>query len=136
MNPVFHRPTVNPVGVSGCNLCEAHLFIGMTRLAEGDRVGAREDLRKSVVARVFEFFEHDRSRTLLVWYDSEDHSSRRGDGQYRKRFCGRLFEQPRHQRHATSPIREEHWQSDRLERLFPDAADRSVRQHHGGGDIE
>ncbi len=66
MNPVFHRPMVNSAGVSGCNLCEAHLFIGMTRLAEGDRAGARELVRKSVVARVFEFFEHDRIRALLV----------------------------------------------------------------------
>jgi tetratricopeptide (TPR) repeat protein len=46
--------------------CEAHFFIGITLLAEGDRAGAAEHFRQSVNTRVLMFFEYSWSRAFLA----------------------------------------------------------------------
>jgi hypothetical protein len=43
---------------SRLNLCEAHFFIGLTLLADGDRAGARDHFRRSAAAHVIWFVEH------------------------------------------------------------------------------
>ena len=53
-------------GKSRWNQCEANFFIGMTRLADGDRVGAADHFRLSVDTRVYIFFEYVWSRAFLA----------------------------------------------------------------------
>src|SRR5262245_14355457 len=43
-------------GPSRLNRCEAHFFIGLTVLADGDRAGARDHFQKAVATRVFIYF--------------------------------------------------------------------------------
>lgn len=45
--------------------CEAHYYIGIKRLSEGDRAAAREHFQKSVDARVLWYLEYEWSRALL-----------------------------------------------------------------------
>jgi serine/threonine-protein kinase len=45
--------------------CNAHFFIGMSLLADGDRAGAAGHFRKCVETNVFDFDAHDWSRTFL-----------------------------------------------------------------------
>ena len=52
-------------GASKWNQCEAHFFIGLNRLADADRAGAREHFQQAVDTRVFYSFDHDWSRTFL-----------------------------------------------------------------------
>ena len=53
------------------NLCNAHFFVGMARLCERDRRGAREHFQKCVALRVFDFDAADWSRTFLARMDAE-----------------------------------------------------------------
>jgi hypothetical protein len=46
-------------------LCEAHFQIGLWHLADGDRAGAREHLRKCDETRVFIYWEHEWGRAFL-----------------------------------------------------------------------
>jgi hypothetical protein len=48
------------------NQSEAHFFIALTRLAEGDRSGAREHFRGSVTNRVFHYLDYDWSKAFLA----------------------------------------------------------------------
>ena len=52
-------------GSSRWNRCEAHYYIGITKLAEGNRNVAREHFRNSVATRVSDFYEYDWSRAFL-----------------------------------------------------------------------
>ncbi|MCI0744869.1 MAG: protein kinase [Verrucomicrobia subdivision 3 bacterium] len=54
------------VGASRNKLCEAHFFIGLTRLADGDRDGARKHFRASVATRVAIYFDYDWSGAFLA----------------------------------------------------------------------
>jgi hypothetical protein len=53
-------------GSSRQNQCEAHFFIGLARLADGDRDGAKEQFRQSVATHVFHFLDHVWSRAFLA----------------------------------------------------------------------
>jgi lipoprotein NlpI len=53
-------------GGSRYNQCEAHFHVAFTKLAEGDRSGAREHFRASVTNRVFHYFDYDWSRAFLA----------------------------------------------------------------------
>jgi tetratricopeptide (TPR) repeat protein len=52
-------------GGSRTKLCEAHFVVGLRRLAEGDRAGAREHFRLCSQTRVFIFWDYDWARTFL-----------------------------------------------------------------------
>jgi hypothetical protein len=52
-------------GTSRLRLCEVHFFIGLDRLAVGDRAAAAEHFRRSVGTHAFEYWEYDRSRIFL-----------------------------------------------------------------------
>jgi lipoprotein NlpI len=58
-------------GKSEWNLCEAHFYIGMKRLARGDRVGARAELQKSADTPVIMFFEYRWSKAFLKRMDAD-----------------------------------------------------------------
>lgn len=45
--------------------CYAHFTIGLTRLADGDRAGARQSLRQALATKFFYLFVYDVSRVLL-----------------------------------------------------------------------
>jgi tetratricopeptide (TPR) repeat protein len=51
--------------------CEAHFYIAMTLLAEGDRQGARSHFQKSVDTGVVDFFERNWSRGFLSCMQSD-----------------------------------------------------------------
>jgi tetratricopeptide (TPR) repeat protein len=53
-------------GNSQYNLCEAHFFIGMTCLADGDRNGAREHFRASTATPYWGMSDHVFSSALLA----------------------------------------------------------------------
>jgi serine/threonine protein kinase len=50
---------------SRCNQCDAHFYVAMDKLAQGDRAGAREHFQKAVDTRVFTFPEYQYSRLFL-----------------------------------------------------------------------
>jgi tetratricopeptide (TPR) repeat protein len=52
-------------GPSLLNRCEAHYTLGITRLAEGDRAGARDQFRRCGATHVFWFFDYHWSRAFL-----------------------------------------------------------------------
>jgi hypothetical protein len=52
-------------GESRLNRCEAHFFIGLTLLADGDRAGARDHFRRSVSTHVIWFIDHFWSMAFL-----------------------------------------------------------------------
>jgi tetratricopeptide (TPR) repeat protein len=54
------------VGASKWGQCTAHWCIALTKLAEGDRPGAREHFRKAVATRVFLLRSYELSRMLLA----------------------------------------------------------------------
>jgi serine/threonine protein kinase/predicted Zn-dependent protease len=56
---------IQAAGQSQQNLCEAHCFIGLHRLARGDRAGARDHFQQSADTGVFTFLEYFWSRRLL-----------------------------------------------------------------------
>jgi serine/threonine protein kinase/Tfp pilus assembly protein PilF len=47
------------------NQCEAHFYVALDRLAQGDRTGARDHFQKALATRVFEFWEYQLSRLFL-----------------------------------------------------------------------
>jgi tetratricopeptide (TPR) repeat protein len=53
-------------GASRGHRCEAHFWIGLSSLAEGDRHRATAHFRDSVATRVFDFFEYTWSRCFLA----------------------------------------------------------------------
>jgi serine/threonine protein kinase len=61
------------VGAGGSQLflCEGHFFIGLRRLAEGDRAGARRHFKESVATRVLNFLEYDWSRAFLARMETD-----------------------------------------------------------------
>jgi hypothetical protein len=48
------------------NQCEAHFAIGLRRLAEGDRQGAREHFRRCAETRVFIYWDYTWARAFLA----------------------------------------------------------------------
>jgi hypothetical protein len=56
---------------SGWDQCEGNHYIAMTKLAEGDRAGARKHFSLSVRTGVFTFFEHRWSRAFLARMDRD-----------------------------------------------------------------
>ena len=53
-------------GPSRWNRSEAHFHIGLNRLAEGDRTGAREHFRETISKGAFNSFDFDWSRAFLA----------------------------------------------------------------------
>jgi hypothetical protein len=53
-------------GPSRYSQSEAHFFIGLTRLADGDRSSARGHFRDSVATRAFYYFDYDWSGAFLA----------------------------------------------------------------------
>jgi tetratricopeptide (TPR) repeat protein len=45
--------------------CEAHFYVALDRLSQGDRAGAREHFQKALATRVFGFIEYQWSRLFL-----------------------------------------------------------------------
>jgi hypothetical protein len=60
-------------GSSRLNRCEAHFFIGMSLLADGDRAGARTHFQRSVDTHVFWYVDHCWSRAFLSRLDADPH---------------------------------------------------------------
>jgi serine/threonine protein kinase len=58
-------------GASRIAACQAHYFIGLTRLAAGERAAARRHFQASADLRVFGFLETHISRALLAQLDRE-----------------------------------------------------------------
>jgi len=56
---------------SRCNQCEAHYYVALDRLAQGDRAGAREHFQKALDTRVFTFWEFYWSRSFLRRMDQD-----------------------------------------------------------------
>jgi len=56
---------------SRCYQCETHFYVGLERLAQGDRLGARECFRKAVAMRIFWYAEHHWSRLFLKRMDQD-----------------------------------------------------------------
>jgi hypothetical protein len=52
-------------GASRLRLCEVHFYIGLKRLATGDRAAAVRHLRQSVGTHVYMYFEYQYSRIFL-----------------------------------------------------------------------
>ena len=51
---------------SGRNLCRAHFFIGISKLARGDRAAARQDFRASAGSDLLNFWAWTMSRIMLA----------------------------------------------------------------------
>lgn len=60
-------------GASRYNQCEAHFFIGMTKLAENARSAAREHFQASVTTEVFTYFDYDWSGAFLARMENDPH---------------------------------------------------------------
>lgn len=58
-------------GTSRIAACQAHYFIGLTRLAAGDRAAARRHFQESADLRIFGSLEVQLSRALLAQLDRE-----------------------------------------------------------------
>jgi len=58
-------------GPSRLNRCEAHFFIGMSRLADGDRHGARVHFQHAVNTHVIWYVDHSLSRAFLSRLDAD-----------------------------------------------------------------
>jgi tetratricopeptide (TPR) repeat protein len=58
-------------GASRVAACQAHYFIGLTRLAAGDRAAARQHFQASADLRIFGSLEVQLSRALLAQLDRE-----------------------------------------------------------------
>ncbi len=63
---VTEEELLRAAGKSRWNQCEANFFIGMTRLADGDRTGAADHFRQSANTHVLLFFEYMWSRAFLA----------------------------------------------------------------------
>src|SRR5262249_4628400 len=53
------------------NRCEAHFAIGLRRLAEGDRTGAKEHFRECAETKVFIYWDHKWARAFLARMEAE-----------------------------------------------------------------
>jgi serine/threonine protein kinase len=53
------------------NQCEAHLYVALDRLGQGDRAGAREHFQKALATGVFVFGEYQWSRLFLKRMDQD-----------------------------------------------------------------
>ena len=53
------------------NQCEAHFWVALDRLAQGDRTGAREHFQKALATGVFVFGEYQWSRLFLRRMDQD-----------------------------------------------------------------
>jgi lipoprotein NlpI len=51
--------------------CEAHFYIALTRLADGDRTGAAEHFRECIRTRIFDYIEYGWSRAFLARMDQD-----------------------------------------------------------------
>jgi tetratricopeptide (TPR) repeat protein len=51
--------------------CEAHFYIALRRIADGDRAGAREHFRAAIDTHVFTYFEYAWSRNFLARMDQD-----------------------------------------------------------------
>jgi serine/threonine protein kinase len=58
-------------GTSRLKRCEGHFFVGMSRLADGDRDGAREHFRRSVDTHVVWYVDHTWSRAFLARLEAD-----------------------------------------------------------------
>lgn len=58
--------------------CEVFFFIGLNKLADGDRSGARAYFKKSVDTGIFHFLEHRWSRSILAMMDRHPDWSKKG----------------------------------------------------------
>jgi tetratricopeptide (TPR) repeat protein len=54
------------------NLCEAHFYIGLRRLAEGKRTEAKACFQSAMDAGIFYYYEHIWSRAFLAHIDDQD----------------------------------------------------------------
>jgi len=63
---ISEEELLTAAGNSHWRQCEANFFIGIRRLAEGDRAGATEHFRRSVRTGVFIFLEYRWSRRFLA----------------------------------------------------------------------
>jgi lipoprotein NlpI len=57
---------IKAAGSSRYSQCEAHFFIGITKLGEGDRRAAREHFRAAVATRIFFYLDYDWSHAFLA----------------------------------------------------------------------
>jgi hypothetical protein len=53
------------------SLCEGHFSVGLSRLARGDRTGAREHFRLALAARTYLCFEYGWARAFLARMDQD-----------------------------------------------------------------
>jgi tetratricopeptide (TPR) repeat protein len=53
------------------NQCEAHFYVALDRLAQGDRAAAREHFQEALATRVFGFIEYEWSRLFLKRMDQD-----------------------------------------------------------------
>ena len=53
------------------NQCEAHFYVALDRLSQGDRAGAREHFQKALATGVFGFGEYQWSRLFLKRMDKD-----------------------------------------------------------------
>ena len=51
--------------------CDAHFYVALDRLAQGDRTGAREHFQKALATRVFGSREYEQSRLFLQRMDQD-----------------------------------------------------------------
>jgi tetratricopeptide (TPR) repeat protein len=58
-------------GKSQWNLCQGHYYIGLRRLSEGDRAGARMHFRESITTPVVGFDEYEWSQAFLSRIDAD-----------------------------------------------------------------
>lgn len=54
-------------GASRYNQCEAHFFVGMTKLAESDRRAAQEHFRASVATRILTYPDYSSPSPRAKW---------------------------------------------------------------------
>jgi hypothetical protein len=52
-------------GESRVDQCNVHFFVGLTRLAEGDRSGARDHFRSALRTGAFSFIHYTLSQVIL-----------------------------------------------------------------------
>jgi tetratricopeptide (TPR) repeat protein len=59
-------------GASQYNLCEGYFYIGLNKLAEGDRAKAKECFQRSAATGVIDYYEYMWSRAFLACIDDSD----------------------------------------------------------------
>ncbi len=68
---IFAEDLLKGVVGSRWNQCDAHFYVALDRLAQGDRAGAREHFQKDFATGVFAFWEYDWSRLFLKRMDQD-----------------------------------------------------------------